>query len=58
MKKTYIAPISTEYVMPSRPLCMNVSDTTVEGDNGSWSRRFGGITEDETDSKGFLWEEK
>jgi len=58
MKKTYITPQCIIYPLPSSVLMTKISDTEVEGDNGSWSKEFGGIIIDDgaEEEKSFGWE--
>ena len=51
MKKTYIKPQCIIYSLPSSVLMTKISDTEVGGDNGSWSKEFGGNIIDDEDKE-------
>ena len=59
MKKIYQTPICEAYELPSGKLMqLPVSgNTSTSGDEGGWSKKFWGLTEeDEQEEKDFDWE--
>ena len=59
MKKTYIAPTCENYALPTGKLFTAPVSLPVSGekaDEGGWSKKFWGLTEEEEEEKDFDWE--
>ena len=59
MKKTYSAPLCEAVELPTGKLMqLPVSgNTSTSGDEGGWSKKFWGLTEEDEEEKEFEWEE-
>ena len=58
MKKTYFTPECKAVNLPTGQLfTLPVSgNKTAEDDNGGWSKKFWGVTEEDEEEKDFAWD--
>ena len=59
MKKTYQTPICEAHILTTGKLFTNPTSLPVGGgkaDDGGWSKKFWGLTEEDEEEKDFDWE--
>ena len=58
MKKTYQTPICEAHILTTGKLFTNPTSLPVGGkaDEGGWSKKFWGLTEEDEEEKDFDWE--